>query len=158
MMNLEKCQAIYIGNIDNVQHSATMKNGSFVNLGAKLKDDVYTAGVPATATLATAEVLLVFNDETMYEEGKTISDYVVPANVPARAYHLTEGDSWLIDNDDFDGTAVVGEFLIPQNASVVPLASATATAKGLQVVVDQIDQVIGFGRKPATRVKVASVL
>ena len=158
MMNLEKCKAIYNGNIENVQHTATMKNGSFVNLGAKLKDDVYAVGVPATATLGTAEVLLVFNDETQYEEGKTIADYVVPANTPARAYHLAEGDSWLIDNDDFDGTAVVGEYLVPQNGSVVPLASATATENSLQVVVDEINQVIGYDRKPATRVKVVRVL
>lgn len=158
MMNFEKSQAVKIGNIENVQHTADMKNGSFVNLGAKLKDDVRAVSVPATATLDTAEVLVVFSDETSYEEGKTINDFVNKANVPARAYHLYEGDSWLIDNTDFDGTAVVGEYLIPQNGSVVPLASATPTGNSLQVVVEDIDQTIGYGRRPATRVKVARVL
>lgn len=158
MMNLEKCQAIYVGNIESVQHNATMKNGSFINLGALGKDDVYTVSVPATATLGTAEVLLVFHDETSYEEGKTIADYVNPANTPVKAYHLTEGDSWLIDKDDFDGTAVVGEYLIPQNGSVVPLASASATANSLQVVVKSITETIGYDRKQAIRVTVERIL
>jgi len=158
MMNLEKCQAIYNGNIENVQHTSAMKNGSFINLGAKIKDDVYAVGVPATATLGTAEVLVVFSDETSYESGKSISDFTNKANVPARAYHLTEGDSWLIANEDFTGTAAVGKYLIPANGTVVPAASATATGKGLQIVVDQIDQTIGYAKKAATRVKVANVL
>lgn len=157
MMNLEKSQAIYAGNIENVQHTATMKNGSFVNLGALLKDDVTAVSVPATATLGTAEVLLVFQDETSYEEGKTIADFVNPANVPCKAYRLTEGDSWLIAKADVDGTPAVGEYLIPQNGSVIPLASATPTAKVLQVVVKKIDAVIGYDRAEAIRVKVEAV-
>jgi hypothetical protein len=156
MMNLEKCQAIYVGNIENVQHSATMKNGSFVNLGAKIKDDVYAVAVPATATLGTEEVLVIFDDETQAEAGKTISDFRVPANTPSRAYRMAIGDSFLLENADFTGTAVVGQFLVPVNGTITPAISATPTANTLQFVVDAINLTIGYGA-PATRFKVERV-
>jgi len=157
MMNLEFSQASYIGGIKNLQHNATMKNGSLVNRGARIKDDVFAVSVPSTATLDTAEVYVIFNDETSYEVGKSISDYIVPANTPARAYPLQEGMNWTIDNTDFSGTAVVGQFLVPANGTIVGAISATATANTLQIVVTDINLTIGFDRRPATRFEVKRV-
>lgn len=127
IVRLDKCQASMAGNMTSVQHTSTMDNGSFVNLGALIagQKDVYQMATPATATLGTEEVLLVYSPEVNYEPAKTLKDFTNPANVPARAYHLTVGDVITITDDGFDGTSVVGEFLIPQNNSVKLVASAT---------------------------------
>lgn len=159
-MNLEKSQAISIGNIDNVQHSAAMKNGAFVNLGVKAKDDVYTVSVPATATLDTAEVLLVFSDESQYAEGTNISSFTNLADIPTPAYHLTQGDGWLIDIEDIDDTEAVGvgKFLSPVNGTTVPTVTVAKVGTKNVIEIIEVDQVIGFGRNPAIRVAVRSYL
>lgn len=156
MMNLEKGQDIL--QFENVQHSATMKNGAFINLGAHSVDDVYTVDLPATATLATAEFLVVCQDETIYNDiGKNISDFVNPADVATKAFHLAEGASWLIADADFSGTAVVGSYLIPANGTSVPAVASAPTGDNLAVVIVDIDKTIGYGRKDATRVRVVRV-
>ena len=156
MMNLEKGQDFLV--FESVQHSAALKNGSFINLGAHSVDDIYTVALPATATLATAEVLVVYHDETIYDSvGKNISSYVGVANVPVKAFHLREGASWLIANADFSGTAVAGQFLIPANGTAVPVVSATATGTVLAVQIVDINQTIGATREAATRVRVVAV-
>lgn len=156
MMNLEKGQNIL--QFENVQHSATMKNGAFINLGALSVDDVYTVALPATATLAKKEFLVVCQDETIYDSvGKNISDFVNPADVPTKAFHLAEGASWLIANADFSGTAVVGKYLIPANGTSVPVVADAPVGDNLAVEIVAIDQTIGYGRQPATRVRVVNV-
>lgn len=157
MMNLEKGQDFLV--FESVQHSAALKNGSFVNLGAHSVDDIYTVALPATATLATEEVLVVWHDETIYDSvGKNITSYVGVANVPVKAFHLREGASWLIANADFSGTAVVGQYLIPANGTAVPVVSATAAGTHLAVEIVDINQTIGYTKEAATRVRVASIL
>lgn len=156
MMNLEKGQDIL--QFESVVHSADLKNGAFINLGAHGTDDVYTVALPATATLATEEVLVVCQDETIYDNvGKNISNFVNLANVNTKAFHLAEGASWLIANADFSGTAVAGQFLIPADGTAVPVVSATPVGDGLAVKIVDIDQTIGYGRQPATRVRVVRV-
>lgn len=157
MMNLEKGQDVL--QFESVKHSATMKNGAFINLGAKALDDVYAVSVPATLTLATEELLVVCQDETIYDSvGKNISDFVNLADVPTKAFHLALGASWLIANADFSGTAAVDSYLIPANGTTVPVVSATPVGTTLAVKIVDVDQTIGYGRQPATRVAVVSVL
>lgn len=155
MINLEKSQAIAVGNISNVVHDAVMQNGYIVNLGVKAGDDYYNVSVPATATLGTAEALLIFNDETMYLEGKTISDYSVPVGTLARAYHLSVGDQILFDATLLTGTPAKGKFLIPADG-VMTLAVADDLTGATKLALKIVDAVttIGYDRRAAWRAMV----
>lgn len=154
MINLEKCQAIYNGNISNVVHSAVLQNGYVVNLGTKSTDDVHNVVVPATATLTSAEALLIFNDETQYDVGKAITDYSVAIGEKARAYHLTVGDKILFDATLLTGTPAVGKYLIPANG-VMTLAVADDLTGGtrLALIIEEEDT-IGFAGSAAWRARV----
>lgn len=127
MVRLDKCQAIYGGNITSVQHAGDMDNGSFVNLGGLVtgQADVYYTATPATAGLATEEGLLVYSPEVNYAPGKTLKDFTNLANIPARAYHLTVGDVITVTDDGINGTTVVGEWVIPADGSFELSASAS---------------------------------
>jgi hypothetical protein len=156
MINLEKCQAIYNGNISNVVHTAVMQNGFVVGLGAKSADDVHEVVVPATANLGTEEYLLVFNDETMYEEGKSITDYSIAIGEKARAYHLTVGDKVLFDAAVLDGTPVAGQYLVPQDGSMKLVAAASLIGGTRLAFVVEEEDTIGFNRAEAWRARVIS--
>lgn len=127
IVNLDKISSAYTGAIYNVQHSSAIENGSLVNIGALVsgETELYAVGVPATATLATAEVALVASDEVVYQRYNvdgTIAqkgDFINAANKPAKAYSLKVGDEFTITDDGFSGTSVVGKYLIPANGTVV---------------------------------------
>lgn len=98
IVRLDKIQASYNGNIESVRHSADMDNGSIINLGDLIANEteLRAVSVPATATLGTAEVLLVASPEVNYEVGKGLKDFTNKANKPARAYHLVPGDIFTV--------------------------------------------------------------
>jgi len=152
MINLERCKAISNGNIYNVVSTVEMKNGFVGNLNGLATGfkDVYNFETPATATLETENLLLIFNDETQSDPTKTISDYVIPAGTKARAYFLSEGDMVKMDKDLISGTAVKGEYLVPADGSYLLSASGSPVGK-LYLEVISIDEVIGFDHKPAVR-------
>ncbi len=128
VVRLDKCQATVNGNIESVVHTQELQNGMVINLGA-LKaghTELREVAVPATATLGTEEVLLVYSAEVMYDERKNkLVDFVIDAGKPARAFHLTVGDIFTITDDGITGATVVGEYVIPANASLRLAASAT---------------------------------
>ena len=154
MINLEKCQAIYNGNISNVVHNATMQNGFVVNLGTKSTDDVHNVVVPATATLTSAEALLIFNDETSYEVGKAITDYSITAGVKARAYHLTVGDKVLFEGTLLTGSPAVGKFLIPANGVMTLAVADDLTGNTRLAFIIEEQDTIGFAGATAWRARV----
>jgi hypothetical protein len=155
MVRLDKCQAIYGGNITSVQHAGTMDNGSFVNLGALIsgQTDVYATATPATASLATEEALLVYTPELNYEPGKTLVDFTNVANTPARVYHLTVGDIITITDDGITGTTVVGEYVIPADGSFELAASASL---GSTRLAGKVIEKGTFGYSGSTYAKTAS--
>jgi len=150
MINLEICQAIYNGNIKNIQHDEEMKNGNVAFLGAKLKDDVFEVEVPLTANFDSKKMVLIYADETMADERKSIEEFVIDADTPAPAYILTEGDQVLFDNTLITGTAVAGQFLVIQNNSLILKANASVVGKAYFRVVD-VNKTIGYESNPATR-------
>lgn len=155
MINLEKCQAIYNGNIANVVHSAVMQNGFIVNLGTLNSKEVYNVVVPATATLGSAEALLIFNDETIANDyTKTISDYSVAIGEKARAYHLTVGDEVVLPLSVLSGAATVGQYLIPANGvmTLAPAADLTGATRLALVVFEETT--IGYANEQAWRARV----
>lgn len=94
IVRLDKVQASYNGNIESVVHTANVDNGSICNLGDLVigETELRALATPATATLATEEVILIASPEINYETGKGLKDFTNVANKPMRGYHLTKGD------------------------------------------------------------------
>ena len=139
MVRLDKCQAIYGGNITSVQSAGDLENGSFVNLGGLIsgQTDVYETATPSSTNFDVEEVLLVYTPEVNYAPGKTLKDFTNLADQPARAYHLSVGDVITITDDGLTGTTVVGEYVIPATGSFNLVASAslgTTTRMGGKVI------------------------
>ena len=139
MVRLDKCQAIYGGNITSVQHADTMDNGSFVNLGGLIsgQTDVYETATPSSTNFDVEEALLVYTPEVNYAPGKTLKDFTNLADQPARAYHMTVGDVVTITDDGLSGTTVVGEYVIPATGAFILAAAAalgTTTRLGGKVI------------------------
>jgi len=162
MMDLLKAQGIYNGNIDNVVHSADLKNGNVVSLGTINTDfageQVYNAVLPATASLATMEFLLVAQDEYDYSNGETdVEAFVVVKDVPFKGLHLTVGDKIKLAKTDFSGTSAVGKYLIPANGTAV-LAVANDLTGGtrLALKITSVTETIGYSKAPAVKAEVVS--
>lgn len=159
MMNLEKSQAIHVGNISNLVHTASVDQGSILAVGAKhaTKKGVYQAVVPATANLETGTFVLIFNDETIYDTAfKNISDFVtMDAGTILRGYNLEVGAEVVMADSLLSGTTVVGEFLIPADGSMKLTADATGLDTNFRAVVIE-KTTIGFDKVAATRFRVVA--
>jgi len=131
--------------LESVQYTSDMVNGSMVVLGAKLtgQADVFVAATPTDVT--SDEVLLVASPEIIKTtinglvlniELSDRSAFTNIANLPARAYHLTIGDEFTMTDDGISGSTVLGQYVIPQNGSFTPVASASrgSTVIGMKVV------------------------
>lgn len=156
MVNLNKLQAIYVGNIETVIHDAEMKNGYVVNLGDRVTDnqEVFNVSVPTTATLGSEEILLVASPEVMYDEPHNISDFKIEAGKLARAYHLTPGDVWTAHKDLIDGTPIVGQYVIPQNGKMLLKPAADLTDGTRFVAKVDAETTIGYEGEKAWRLRV----
>ena len=139
MMNLEKCQAIYVGNVSNLVHDAAVTQGAILAIGdlSTTKKGVYEAVVPATANLATGDFVSI------------------DAGIPLRGYHMTVGDEVLMADSLLSGTTVVGEFLIPADGSMKLTASATGLDTNFRAVVTE-KTTIGYDKVAATRFRVVA--
>lgn len=114
MMNLERDTSG--GDIISVQwDSGKLENGTPITLGALVTGETelyYAQCTGATGTLVTAQVYVVYSPEVMYAAGTMIADFYVATGMPARAYGLKEGSIFVITNDAYSATAVVGDYLI----------------------------------------------
>lgn len=115
VVRLDKLQATKSGNIETIVASVDLDNGSVVAIGglAGVGGEAVTADAPADVT--TQEILLVASPEVVYDEREQIYDFYNKAGSRARAYHLHVGDIVSVSEDMIDGTAVVGQYLIPEN-------------------------------------------
>lgn len=158
MMDILKCQAIYNGNIENIVHSADLKNGSVVAVGAINTDfagnEVFNAVLPATGDLATVEYLIVAQGEYSYENGETdVASFTNVKDIPFMAMHLTEGDTFKLAKTDFSGTAVVGQFLIPADGTGTLAVSATRGTTVTAFEIKSITEKIGYAKADAVLIK-----
>lgn len=152
VVRLDKIQASYVGNIESVAHTAEMSNGNVVQLGGfnNGQDEVREAVVVADVA---EEVVLVAAPEVMYDEKKGLSEFVIPADKPARAYHLVAGDVFTITDDGITGATVVGQYVIPSVASLQLTATADlATYTGR--FVGKVLRKETFNDVPATMIQV----
>lgn len=156
IVNLNKIQASYNGNIESVKYASALNQGSLITLGALVsgETEVYTAVVPAAATLATEEVLLVASPEVLYDSaGKNLGDYRNAANAISRAYHLTIGDTFTVTGDAFSAAPTAGQYAIAANVVFTLTPSAViGTDRFSAYVVRQTT--LGFDENTAWELRV----
>lgn len=154
IINLDKMLASYNGNLESVKYNGQLVNGNVVVLGSLVTGETELRTATAPTAVATEEVVLVSAPEVIYSEvGKSLKDFVIPANQPARAYHLFIGDIFTLTDDAIDGITVKDQFVIPQNGSVKLIASATGT--GTRLCLKVLDKVtLGFDGASATVMQV----
>lgn len=142
----------------SLKHSAALENGNVCNLGAIVagEREVYDVATPATATLASAQVILVASPEVMYDETKLITDFTIPAGTISRGVALVPGNIVQISDSIIDGTTVVGQFVIAANTSLKLAASATASGKFTGRVIEKGNITVGLTNVPATTILVVS--
>lgn len=114
----DKLSAGYNGNLESVKvhNSADEKvathNGVFVTVGGLLEGRECKKATLAGEADVAKDVLLIHNSEVMYDErlGK-LEDFVIEADVVARAYRLYDGDIITLTEDLFAETVAVGDIL-----------------------------------------------
>ena len=161
MLNILKCQAIYNGNIENISHTASVKNGSVVGVGVIDGDytggNVFEAVTPVTASLGTIEYVLVAQGEYDYETKTVVENFTNVTGTAFMGLHLSLGDRFELTKTDFTGTSVVGKYLIPANG-VLTLAVADDLTDGtrLAFVIESITATTGYAKSPAVQMRVVS--
>jgi hypothetical protein len=157
IVNLDKLQAKKNGNLESLKHTADVPNGYVAHVGTLVEGtrDVFNVVVPTTASIANTEVVLIASPEVQYLPGKSLEDFVNLTGNIMRGYHLHAGDMFTVSDDAIDGATVVGQYVIPQNASM-KLAAAADLTGGTKFAAKVIQKTtIGFGgAKPATVVQV----
>lgn len=146
--------------VRNVINTEDMPNGSFVVMTGQSgrEIDLFTVATPTDVT--TQDVLLVHSPELVEINGYRIglgdmTLFTNKANIPARAYHLKEGDTFTITDDGITGATTVGQFVAPVNGAYKPSASATkGTSRLVLRVLEKKNITIGTTRLPATRLQV----
>lgn len=161
VINLDKVMAAYHGNLESMQASVSLDNGSVVINSFNLvsgETGVFEAAAPATATLASAEILLVASPEITYLAGQTMKDFYNPAGSTFRAYHLHAGDQFTVSTEAIAGGAAVavGSYVVPQNGSyqlLAQTAAPTPTAVSFYGVI-VASTYLGAYQDPAVTIKV----
>lgn len=138
-------------------HTAALENGMVCNLGALAEGEreLFEVATPATATLGTAQVILVASPEVSYDAQKGIEDFEVAAGSAARGIGLVAGNIVTITDNMITGTTKVGEFVVAANGALKLAAAATAGEGRFTAVVIEKDT-LGFGREAATTILVLS--
>lgn len=111
--------------------STELENGRILALGA-LQVDGESFAVDAPVDIATDKLVFHASVPMQYDEGATVADFKLPVGKTGRFYELVEGDIVTITDDGIAGSAVVGEYVVPQNADAK--LKATATLAGEKVV------------------------
>jgi hypothetical protein len=146
--------------LQSVQLAVDAENGSFVTLGGVVANnpDVRTGTAPVD--VANDEMVLLASPEIIEVNGLRV-DLVDPtlftnvAGRPARGIRLHTGDTVTMTDDGFTGSSVVGQFVIPVNATLKGAASAViGTAKISLLVLEKTTISTGRTRKAATKLQV----
>lgn len=151
-VNLDKLQATTNGNIENVVSDIDLPNGSMISLGAKVAGQFEL--ISAIAPSATAEALLVAAPEVKYEDSITSSeelDYTTRAGKAVRAYHLTVGDKFQVEQTLFAVAPAVGDVVTASANFGYEVGTGQTT-----FVVEELTG-LGFDKRPAVLLRVLSV-
>ena len=159
IINIEKCQAVYAGNIESMVHSADLDNGSVVHVGTLVAGeyDLRNVVVPTTASITTEEIVVVASDEVIKDtyQSYTLSDFTNKTGKALKAYHVAPGDIFKVSADAITGTPEVGKYLIPANgATKLAVANDLTGGTRFAAKIIAVGLTIGAERKPAIRYQI----
>lgn len=153
--NLDKLQATTNGNIETVICESDLPNGSLISLGEAL-EDVGREVVKAIAPDVTKELLLVVHPEVKYDRALRHDelDYVSPKGKATRAYHLTVGDKFQVEQVLFAATPVKDQVVTGN-----PATFGYAVAGGTEQTTFLVERLTTFGydKRPMALLRVLSV-
>lgn len=147
-VRLDKVQAKKGGNIDSVKNlSADMQNGFVFHAESLSSGEREALDViqPATATITAKPLLLHASVETVYLAGQTILDFYLPMGSVGRAYLLKQGDIVTVTDNVITGSTVLGQYVVPQNASF-QLAAAADLSGGTKFQGKVIEKTTIYGQ------------
>lgn len=130
--NLDKLQATTNGNIETVIAEVDLPNGSLISLGEAFDDN--REAVKAIAPDTTKELLLVVHPEVDYNDRVLDElDHTTPAGKATRAYHLTVGDKFQVEQSLFAATPAKGD-IVSGNAGNYGYTTAAGTEQTTFIV------------------------
>lgn len=152
--NLDKLQATTNGNIESVVAEVDLHNGSLISLGDAV------AGQPelmkAIAPDVAKELLLVVRPEVKYDARDRWDelDYITPKGMATRAYHLTVGDKFQVEQSLFAATPTVNAIITGNPANY-----GYAVAGGTEQTTFIVERLTKFGhdRRDMALLRVLSV-
>lgn len=150
---LDKLQATKVGNIESIVIDRPMPQGSLVSLGtaSATSREIMNAVAPDPEK----EVLLVAASEMSYTPDRVEElDYVAPANHPTRAYHLTIGDKFQVEEVLFTATPNAGD-IVTADAATFGYKTAAGTER-FQLEVERKTKIY-WDARPAALLRVLSV-
>lgn len=120
--------------LESVKHTAVLKNGQFVQLGALVDGETqeYSVALATTDADLAQEFLLHATPEVMADPRQSgLKHFQVDIGDAGRVYHLVKGDVITLTADLFEGTPVVGQYAVPQLNSVLLEASVDGKTAGV---------------------------
>ena len=150
IINLDKVQSVYNGNLESMVHTKDMDNASFVHVGGlhtgerELKD----VKLPTAESIKTDSIVVIASDEVIKDNrtGYSLSEFYNKANQPMKAYHLITGDILTITKTAIEGEPVVGKYLVP-TAGSEKLTVADDLAGGTRFVAEILDTTEKLGHE-----------
>lgn len=149
IINLDKVQSVYNGNLESMVHTKDMDNASFIHVGGlhegerELKD----VKMPTAESIKTDSIVVIASDEVIKDTrtSYSLSEFYNKANQPMKAYHLVTGDILTITKTAIEGEPVVGKYLIP-TAGSVKLTISDDLSGGTRFVAEilDIDEKLGY--------------
>ncbi|WP_144509960.1 hypothetical protein [Bacillus sp. FJAT-22090] len=149
-VNLDKLQAKSNGNIESVVGTVSLNNGALVALGTAVAGEREL--VNAVAPTDTAELLLVAAPEVKPNQSLDQLDYATPAGKAVRAYHLTEGDKFQVEQSLFDAVPNEGD-VVTGNATYGYKVNADSRTT---FVVERLTK-FGYDQRPMALLRVLTV-
>lgn len=138
IVRLDKVQSAYDGNLENIQYSSDISNGTLWVLGTLVDGNREVSNIsPVDKTNAVGFDPIVLHASTEYYYdpilGVDLSTFKLKAGKIGRAYHLTVGDVITITNDLLDNVGGnvlnVGDLVGPSPASAGLYQKADAQGK-----------------------------
>lgn len=159
-------------NIDSLNKTAkyasgALENGNVIVLGAKSttagEGDVFTASLPATATLATDIFYMVYEAPVpvVNSKYKGITDdpreFNIAAGTAFNCYKPMVGDEIVLSTDGVDGTKSTNTYIVPANETgkLTWAANLTGVSLGYKLLGDTT---ISVGNERVTAYKFLCVL
>lgn len=142
IINLDKVQSVYNGNLESMVHTEDMDNASFVHVGGlnKGERELKDVKIPTAESIKTDSIVVIASDEVIKDNrvSYSLSEFYNKANEPMKAYHLIVGDILTVTKTAIEGEPVVGKFLVP-TATSTKLTVADDLLGGTRFVAEILD-------------------